>query len=308
MILALSPDLMPYWRLNEMNDFINERKLKIKAFKDRFFKKESNKPIDIPSGIFLKCDECGKAIFEKELELNHHVCPSCNYHFRIGARKRLLITVDEDSFIEMDHDLKSINPLDMPGYEGKLQNARKITNANEAFVSGTAKIKGIDVSIGILDSYFMMGSMGSVVGEKVTRLIEFAIKSKQPLIIFSASGGARMQEGILSLMQMAKTSGALYLLDQAKLLFISVLTNPTTGGVAASFASLGDINIAEKSSLIGFAGARVIKQTIKQDLPAHFQTAQFQLEKGQVDLVVSRKEMKETLYQLLLLHQGGQHE
>lgn len=290
-----------------MNDFISEHKRRIKSFKDRLFKKESNKPIDIPSGLFLKCDECGKAIYEKELELNQSVCPNCDYHFRIGARKRLSITVDKDTFCELDSHLTSLNPLNMPGYEEKVKSAQKLTQMPEAFVSGTAKIGGFDCAVGVLDSHFMMGSMGSVVGEKVTRLIEKALKDHLPLIIFSASGGARMQEGILSLMQMAKTSGALYQFDQEKLLYISVLTNPTTGGVAASFSSLGDINIAEKSSLIGFAGARVIKQTIKQDLPPHFQTAQFQLEKGQVDMVVSRKDMRDKLILLLKLHQGGQH-
>ena len=290
-----------------MNDFINDRKEKLKAFKDRFFKKESNKPIDIPSGLFLKCEECGKAVYEKELEQNKGVCPSCDYHFRIGARKRILLTTDENSFETLFDDICSVNPLEMPGYDMKLQGSIKLTQQNEAFVCGKATIQAIPCAIGVLDSTFMMGSMGSAVGEKVTRLIEYSVTHKLPLIIFSASGGARMQEGILSLMQMAKTSGALYYHNEAGLLFISVLTNPTTGGVAASFASLGDINIAEKSSLIGFAGARVIKQTIKQDLPPHFQTAQFQLDKGQVDLVVSRKDMKHTLATLLALHNGGQH-
>jgi acetyl-CoA carboxylase carboxyl transferase subunit beta len=196
----------------------------------------------------------------------------------------------------------------MPGYEEKLTKSMELTQNQEAFISGFAKIGGIDCAIGVLDSYFMMGSMGSVVGEKVTRLIEKANKKRYPLIIFSASGGARMQEGILSLMQMAKTAGALYRFDQSGLLYISILTNPTTGGVAASFASLGDINIAEKSSLIGFAGSRVIKQTINQDLPVHFQTAQFQLDKGQVDMVLNRKEIREKLIKILKLHQGSYHE
>lgn len=289
-----------------MSDFISERKKRIQEFKDRFFNKDKNKPIDIPDGLFVKCDECGTALYEKELEQKLSVCPNCGYHFRIGARKRIMITVDEGSFQEVDQDLASINPLEMPEYEIKLQNAKKLTHQNEAFVGGKATILGYPCYIGVLDSYFMMGSMGSVVGEKVTRLIEYATKEKRPLILFSASGGARMQEGILSLMQMAKTSGALYYLNQAGVLFISVMTNPTTGGVAASFASLGDINIAEKSSTIGFAGARVIKQTIKQDLPPTFQTAEFQLEKGQVDLVLSRHDLRPTLGKLLLFH-GGQH-
>lgn len=304
----MSHDLMLNWRRSNMNDFIDHRKNRIQKFKDVILKKESNKPIDIPSGLFVKCDECGKAIFEKELELNSSVCPHCDYHFRISARKRLALTVDENSFVEIDQHLTSVNPLDMPGYDEKLAKAAKLTQNNEAFISGFAKIGGFACAIGVLDSNFMMGSMGSVVGEKVTRLIEKARIKKIPLIIFSASGGARMQEGILSLMQMAKTAGALYHFDQSGLLYISILTNPTTGGVAASFASLGDINIAEKSSLIGFAGARVIKQTIKQDLPLHFQTAQFQLDKGQVDMILSRKEMRGKLIHLLELHQGHNHE
>lgn len=289
-----------------MSDFISERKKRIQEFKERFFGRDKNKPIDIPDGLFVKCDECGTALYEKELEQKLSVCPNCEHHFRIGARKRITITVDAGSFIELDSSLQSENPLSMPDYELKLESAKKLTNQVEAFVGGQATIQGYPCYIGVLDSYFMMGSMGSVVGEKVTRLIERATADKRPLILFSASGGARMQEGILSLMQMAKTSGALYYLNQAGVLFISVMTNPTTGGVAASFASLGDVNIAEKSSTIGFAGARVIKQTIKQDLPPHFQTAKFQLEQGQVDLVLSRHEMKATLAKLLLFH-GGQH-
>ena len=289
-----------------MSDFIGERKKRIQEFKERFFNKDKNKPIDIPDGLFVKCDECGAALYEKELEQKLSVCPNCDHHFRIGARKRIMITVDPNSFSEVDHDLTSLNPLDMPDYEVKISSAKKLTNQNEAFVGGKATILGYPCYIGVLDSYFMMGSMGSVVGEKVTRLIEYATKEKRPLILFSASGGARMQEGILSLMQMAKTSGALYYLNQAGVLFISIMTNPTTGGVAASFASLGDINIAEKSSTIGFAGARVIKQTIKQDLPPTFQTAEFQLDKGQVDLVLSRHDIRPTLGKLLLFH-GGKH-
>lgn len=289
-----------------MSDFISERKKRIQEFKERFLNIGKNKPIDIPDGLFVKCDECGAALYEKELEQKLSVCPNCGHHFRIGARKRITITVDPNSFCEVDQDLTSTNPLEMPDYELKMESAKKLTHQNEAFVGGSATIFGYPCYIGVLDSYFMMGSMGSVVGEKVTRLIERATKDKRPIILFSASGGARMQEGILSLMQMAKTSGALYYLNQAGVLFISVMTNPTTGGVAASFASLGDINIAEKTATIGFAGARVIKQTIKQDLPPHFQTAEFQLDKGQVDLVLSRHDIRPTLAKLLLFH-GGQH-
>ena len=286
-----------------MNDFINERKAKLEDFKKNVRKKSTNySPVDIPDGIFIKCEQCGAAIYEKNLETNQLICPYCEFHFRMGAHKRLDLIVDAGSFQEMDRLMTSSNPLNMPDYEDKLLIGKKLTKHEDAFLSGIATIVNIKVGIGILDSHFMMGSMGSVVGEKVTRLIEVATKERLPLIIFSASGGARMQEGILSLMQMAKTSAALYYFDQAGLLYISVMTNPTTGGVAASFASLGDINIAEKSSLIGFAGARVIKQTIRQDLPEGFQTDQFQLEHGMVDLVVHRKELRKTLYKLLQLH------
>lgn len=289
-----------------MSDFLTERKQKLEDFKRNVRKKATNyEPIDIPDGIFVKCDQCGAAIYEKTLETNHQICPFCDFHFRMGARKRLEMTVDDGSFVELDRLVTSLNPLEMPDYNEKLAIGKKLTQMEEAFLSGTAEIVKIKVALGVLDSNFMMGSMGSAVGEKVTRLIEFATKEKLPLIIFSASGGARMQEGILSLMQMSKTSGALHYFDHEQLLYISVLTNPTTGGVAASFASLGDINIAEHSSLIGFAGARVIKQTIRQDLPEGFQTDKFQLDHGMVDLVVHRKDMRKTLYKLLQLHQFG---
>ncbi|TVP84943.1 MAG: acetyl-CoA carboxylase carboxyltransferase subunit beta [Acholeplasmataceae bacterium] len=287
-----------------MNHFLDERKRKMEALQQAIRKKETVHHIrEVPDGLFIKCDHCGAALYEKIIEANFSICPQCDFHFRIHAKKRLDLTVDQGSFTAIDDHLVSQNPLGMPGYEDKIKVGQKLTGMKEAFLSGTATIVGMPCAIGILDSGFMMGSMGSVVGEKVTRLIELAIKKRLPLIIFSASGGARMQEGILSLMQMVKTSGALYRLDREGLLFISVMTNPTTGGVAASFASLGDINIAEKSSLIGFAGARVIKQTIRQDLPEGFQTDEFQKAHGQVDLVIHRKAMRKTLHHLLVLHQ-----
>ena len=261
-----------------------------------------NQPISIPDGVFVKCDDCGASLYEKVLAKNMFVCPVCQNHFRIDVYQRLDYVIDPNTFIPMDTNLQSTNPLHMPGYEDKIVKARKASGLRDAFLSGAAKIVGIEVAIGVLDSHYMMGSMGSVVGEKVTRLIEFATREHLPLIIFSASGGARMQEGIFSLMQMAKTSSALQKLEDAGGLFISVMTHPTTGGVAASFASLGDINIAEMSSLIGFAGPRVIKQTIQQDLPKGFQTAEFQLAHGQVDLVIHRQDMKKTLFHLLKLH------
>ncbi|WP_162163980.1 acetyl-CoA carboxylase, carboxyltransferase subunit beta [Acholeplasma hippikon] len=287
-----------------MKNFLDERRERLNKFQELINRKQVEfKPIDIPDGVFTQCEQCNSAIYNKDLMQNLDVCPFCGYHLKIDAHKRILFTVDENSFVELDKEVTSLNPLGMPEYEDKLNKGKRMSKMNEAFLSGTATLDGIKVAIGVLDSYFMMGSMGSAVGEKVTRLIEYSAHNNLPLIIFSASGGARMQESILSLMQMAKTSAALNLLEQKKILYISVLTNPTTGGVAASFASLGDIMIAERSSVIGFAGARVIKQTIGQDLPAGFQTDQFQLEKGQVDMVVLRKNMKETLVKLLKLHQ-----
>lgn len=289
-------------------NFLDKHKQRLSKVANTSVNHKLNTPIDIPNGVFVKCTQCEASLYERVVKQNNYVCPVCQNHFRIDVDTRLNMIIDEGSFKELDSFLMSTNPLHMPGYEKKLIHAREVTKRNSAFVSGAAKLAGIEFAIGILDSYFMMGSMGSVVGEKVTRLIEFAMKEQLPLIIFSASGGARMQEGILSLMQMAKTSAAIHKFDAQGGLFISVMTHPTTGGVAASFASLGDINIAEMSSLIGFAGPRVIKQTIQQDLPEGFQTANFQLDHGQVDLVVHRQDMKKTLFHILKLHEGGQHE
>lgn len=290
-----------------MNDFLEQRKKRLEEFKKNVRKKQiTYKPIDIPEGLFIKCDQCGAAIYEKTLQISHHICPFCDYHFRMTATNRISLIADEETFNPLFSYIESLNPLNMEGYEEKLDIGKKLSKLNEAFLCGTSKIVGIEVAIGALDSFFMMGSMGSAVGEKVTRLIEYATVHKLPLVIFSASGGARMQEGILSLMQMAKTSAALTKHDDAKLLYLSILTNPTTGGVAASFASLGDIMIAEKSSLIGFAGSRVIKQTIRQELPDGFQTDLFQLNHGQVDMIVHRNDMRKTIYQLLKLHVSGE--
>ncbi len=285
-------------------NFLDKHKENLKAFSKQTEKSKMVTPVDIPDGVFVKCDRCEASLYEKVMKKNNYVCPVCQNHFRIDVNTRLKMIVDDESFKELDSSLMSTNPLSMPGYEMKILSAVNKTKRKNAFISGAAKIAGIEVAIGVLDSYFMMGSMGSVVGEKVTRLIEFSIKESLPLIIFSASGGARMQEGIFSLMQMAKTTAALNRLDDSKGLFISVLTHPTTGGVAASFASLGDINIAEKSSLIGFAGPRVIKQTIREELPKGFQTAEFQENHGQVDIVVHRQDLKKTLYNILKLHVG----
>ncbi|WP_003543299.1 acetyl-CoA carboxylase, carboxyltransferase subunit beta [Desulfotomaculum nigrificans] len=257
---------------------------------------------DIPEGLWVKCSRCNEILYNKELEKNFKVCHKCNFHFRLGARERIRITLDEGSFKEFDTDLTTINPLDWPNYPEKVALAQETTGLPEAAVTGSGTIEGYPVVIGVLDSHFIMGSMGSVVGEKITRAVERAMEKRLPLIIFATSGGARMQEGILSLMQMAKTSAALARFNQAGLLYISVFTDPTTGGVTASFASLGDIIIAEPGALIGFTGPRVIEQTIRQKLPDGFQRAEFMRQHGMVDMIVNRPQMKETLAQLLSLH------
>ena len=262
---------------------------------------ELSKP-NIPSGMWIKCDRCKKIFYRKDIENNMMICKECNKHFRIGAWKRIKITVDEGSFEEFYKYMTSTNPLDYPGYNEKVNKLKNKTNLNEAVITGKGKIKGNDVIIAVMDPSFMMGSMGSVVGEKITRAVEKATEEKLPIVIFTASGGARMQEGIFSLMQMAKVSAAIARHDKAGLLYITVLTDPTTGGVTASFAMLGDIIISEPSALIGFAGKRVIQQTIKQELPKEFQSAEFLLKKGFIDKIVDRKDMKNILAILLSLH------
>lgn len=260
------------------------------------------KPTDVQDGMWIKCKECGEMIYKKDWENNLKVCPECNYHFRLNIQERIAIVLDKDSFVEDDVDIKPIDFLnftDSKRYKNRLSEYQKKTGLEDAVVTGTGTIDGHKIVICILEFNFMGGSMGSVVGEKITRAIEKAISSRLPLIIISSSGGARMQEGIISLMQMAKTSSAIARLNTAAGLFISVLTDPTTGGVIASFASLGDIIIAEPKALIGFAGPRVIEQTINQQLPKEFQRAEFLLEHGLIDMVVSRKELKNTLKQLL---------
>lgn len=289
-----------------MKQIFNERKKRILEFQKAAKKLEYTfEPIEIPNHLFIQCENCFSALYHKEFLENQSVCTHCGYHFRIGAKKRIELTVDEDSFEPLFGNLESLNPLNINEYEEKLRLAKEVSGLNEACLTGTALMNNMKVAIAVLDSTFMMGSMGSVVGEKITLLIEYATKHNLPLIIFSASGGARMQEGMLSLMQMAKTSGALSYFNN---LYVSVLTNPTTGGVAASFASLGDINIAEKTAIIGFAGKRVIKQTIQQNLPDNFQTENFQLEKGQVDLIAHRKDIREKLIKILELHEVPKYE
>ncbi len=286
-----------------MDNFLEDRKSKLEIFKKKIRKKNiKNKKVDIPDGLFTKCSACQELIFNEDLLKNDIVCPKCHHHFRMSARERIKLVCDKNSFKELFKNIHTVNVLEFPDYLKKIENYQSKTNEVDAFIGGEAKINRIKVAIGVLDSYFMMGSMGNVVGEKVTRLIEYATDNNLPLVIFSASGGARMQEGIFSLMQMAKTSAALKYHHKKGLLYISVLTHPTTGGVAASFATLGDIIIGERKALIGFAGQRVIKETIKEDLPEGFQTAEFQLEKGFVDINVERKELKKTIQKILYIH------
>lgn len=261
---------------------------------------------DVNEGIYTKCESCKEVLPTRQLESNLAVCPSCGYHYRMSATKRLNSLIDIGSFKEINQRLISLNPLEFPGYEQKIKGLMEVNEMNEAVMTGIAKIDGQTIAIGVMDSYFMMASMGSVVGEKVTRLIEVATSRKLPLVLICSSGGARMQEGIYSLMQMAKTSAAIAKHNQAGLFYISVLTQPTMGGVTASFATLGDILIAEKGAAIGFAGRRVIEQTLKQSLPDHFQTAEFLQEKGLVDLVVSRHRLKQTISELIALHEGSE--
>lgn len=256
-------------------------------------------------GKWVKCDSCKEIIYKEEVHQNMSICPYCGKHFRISARRRISQIVDEGTFVETNGDLQTNDPLQFEGYLKKIELLQEKTKINEAVKTGFGEINGEKAVIAIMDGNFLMGSMGCVVGEKITMAIEDAINNKLPLIMFCVSGGARMQEGIVSLMQMAKTSAALAKLDDAGLLYISVLTDPTTGGVTASFAMLGDIIIAEPDALIGFAGPRVIEQTIRQKLPEGFQRSEFLLEHGFIDMIVNRKDMKQTLSTILKLHKGG---
>ena len=288
-------------------DLLKKALKRHKAFKNEFKThygddaQPSAKP-DVPAGLYEQCPSCKRNLNTKDLAKSHYVCGFCGHHFRIRAVERIQLTADKHTFIEKGQGYITLNPLFQEDYEQKLETARQKSSQDDAFVYGYAEIGGEACVLGVLDSHFMMGSMGSVVGEKVVKSAEYAMVKKLPLVIFSASGGARMQEGIFSLMQMAKTSGAIKKLHEQGLLYISVLTHPTTGGVSASFATLGDINIAEPNALIGFAGPRVIKQTIKETLPEGFQKAEFLLEKGMLDKVVHRNDMKTTLSTLLRLH------
>jgi len=257
---------------------------------------------EIPDGLWSKCPECGEIIYTKQLEENFWVCPHCRYHFKISSRRYIRFILDDGQLEEFDTGLLSLDPLkfkDSKKYPDRIRAAREKSGLADAVIAGIGKVNEREVSFAIMDFSFIGGSMGSVVGEKIARAIERAIERKIPLIIVSCSGGARMQEGILSLMQMAKTSALLAVLDKKKVPFISVLTNPTTAGVMASYASLGDVIIAEPKSLLGFAGPRVIQQTIGQDLPPGFQSSEFFLEKGFLDKIVERSNLRDTLIKLL---------
>ena len=260
-----------------------------------------NRPY-IPDELWVKCPVCKNPVLSADLNENKKVCPKCGYHFRIGARQRIELTADEGSFEEFDAELTSTNIIDFPDYTRKLKNAKLNSGENESVITGIALIEGYKVVLAVMNSQFMMGSMGTVTGEKITRAFEYATENRLPVVIFTVSGGVRMQEGILSLMQMAKTSGAVKRHNDAGLLYITVLTDPTTGGVTASFAMEGDIILSEPKALIAFAGPRVIEQTIRQKLPKDFQSAEFLLEKGFIDAVVPRGEMKKTLSHILQLH------
>ncbi len=257
---------------------------------------------NIPSGLLFQCPRCRVVDFAENFDNAGRVCTKCSYHARLTAAQRLAITADENSFIEYDRNMQSQNPIEFKGYEARLKELRAKTGLNDAIVTGRCTIGGEPCVLGVMDSHFMMASMGSVVGEKITRAFERATDESLPVILFAASGGARMQEGIVSLMQMAKTSAAAARHSAQGNLYITVLTDPTTGGVTASFAMLGDIIIAEPKVLVGFAGRRVIEATIKQNLPDEFQSAEFLLSHGFVDMIVPRSEMKKTLAHLLRLH------
>lgn len=283
----------------------------IRVYKDNNdeFKSETNeevkKPIIIDESIWTKCKNCGEISLIKDYESNLKVCTVCGSYGRLDSKERLSNIIDIGTFQEYDEKLESLNPINFPDYEKKVKDSQESSGLKDAILTGRGNINGQKCGIGIMDSRFMMGSMGSVVGEKITRLIEKSIDKKEGVVIFCASGGARMQEGILSLMQMAKTSAALAKLDEEKLPFISVLTDPTTGGVTASFAMLGDIIIAEPNTLVAFAGPRVVEQITKQKLPKGFQKSEFLLEKGFIDKIVDRIEMKKVLGELLKLHSIG---
>lgn len=273
---------------------------KIKKREQSAKNKKSN--VDIPIGKWVKCDNCKEIIYKDTVRENLSICPNCGHYFRMHINKRIELIADKDTYKRFDINIETSNPLELEDYPKKLRVLKEKTGLEEAVACGTCKINGEKIVLCIMDSGFLMGSMGAVVGEKITYAIEQAIDLKLPIVIFCVSGGARMQEGIISLMQMAKTTAALTKLDEAGLLYISVLTDPTYGGVTASFASLGDIILAEPGAMIGFAGQRVISQTIGEALPDGFQTAEFLLEHGFIDKIVERKDLKDTIYRLIQLN------
>ena len=256
---------------------------------------------EVPDELFSQCPGCKYTIYQKDLG-SERICPHCGYTFRISAQERLALTIDMGTFLEMFKGIETQDPLNFPGYRKKLTLMREKTGLDEAVVTGTALIKGEKVALGIMDSNFIMASMGTVVGEKIPRLFEYATAEKLPVVLFTASGGARMQEGIMSLMQMAKISAAVKRHSNAGLFYLTILTDPTTGGVTASFAMEGDIILAEPQSLVGFAGRRVIENTVREDLPEDFQKAEFLLEHGFVDAIIKRRELPDTIARLVRLH------
>ena len=271
-------------------------------FKKPILRSRSPKAREMPEGLWTKCPGCGEVIHNLALSENLHVCPKCSHHFTLGSKERIASLVDPDSFVETDAALTSVDSLEFKGvatYADRLASYKEKTGLVDAILTGTARIAGHPLGLGVMDFNFLAATMGSVVGEKVTRIIELSTSRKMPVVLVCASGGARMYEGMLSLMQMAKTSGALALHAKAKLPYIAVLTNPTTAGVMASYASLGDIIIAEPASMIGFAGPRVIRETTHQTLPPDFQTAEFLEKRGLIDLIVPRQKMRSTLGDLL---------
>ncbi|MDD2417748.1 MAG: acetyl-CoA carboxylase, carboxyltransferase subunit beta [Oscillospiraceae bacterium] len=289
-----------------MIPLFKERRQKLSLFKAMRPKPEKT-PNTIPEGLYTRCPECKQDYVTDQIAAGFYVCPGCGYHMKLTSQGRLKLVIDKGSLREINAGLLTSECLDFPGYSEKLSNLQTSTGLKDAVITGVCTIEGHSTVIAVMDSRFMMGSMGSVVGEKISRAFEYATKKRLPVVIFSASGGARMQEGIISLMQMAKTSNALARHHQAGLLFISCLTNPTTGGVTASFASLGDIIIAEPRALIGFAGPRVIEQTIHQTLPEGFQRSEFLLEHGFIDQIVERPRLRSTLATLLRLHSATAH-
>lgn len=286
-----------------LKDLLGKRKyITISTVKLDEVNNDENRP-SVPDGMWTKCKSCDNIIYKDDLNSNFQVCPQCGYHFRLSAYERIEYTFDENSFSEFENDFKGRNPLNFEGYEEKLQKSAAKSDVDEAVITGVGTIGGHKTVCAIMDCHFMMGSMGTIVGERITMAVEYATENNLPIIIFTTSGGARMQEGILSLMQMAKISAALARHNEKGLLYITVLTDPTTGGVTASFAMEGDIILSEPHALVGFAGRRVIENTINEKLPDDFQSAEFLLKKGFIDKIVERKDMRTVLSRLLSFHE-----